>query len=110
MPCARTLDSDGGGELASRRPKPPRRRCGGTERARGSAPGGRIRAGAPVGDFQPRARPLTPSAIGKDRMSEGSTLGTPKHLLVGQPIPSHLAHHEPLSKTTGLDILSCDAL
>jgi amino acid transporter len=33
-----------------------------------------------------------------------------KRLLVGEPIPSHLAHHERLSKVTGLAILSSDAL
>ena len=39
-------------------------------------------------------------------MSEGSTFGSLKQLLVGRPIPSHLAHHERLSKVTGLAILS----
>jgi len=43
-------------------------------------------------------------------MSEGSTFGSLKQLLVGRPIPSHLAHHERLSKATGLAILSSDAL
>ena len=43
-------------------------------------------------------------------MSEGSTFGSLKQLLVGRPIPSHLAHHERLSKVTGLAILSSDAL
>jgi amino acid transporter len=43
-------------------------------------------------------------------MSEGSTFGSLKHLLVGRPIPSHLAHHERLSKVTGLAILSSDPL
>jgi amino acid transporter len=33
-----------------------------------------------------------------------------KHLLLGQPIPSHLAHHERLSRVTGLAVLSSDAL
>jgi amino acid transporter len=33
-----------------------------------------------------------------------------KRLLVGEPIPSHLAHHERLSRTTGLAVLSSDAL
>ena len=33
-----------------------------------------------------------------------------KRFLVGQPIPSHLAHHERLSKVTGLAVLSSDAL
>jgi amino acid transporter len=43
-------------------------------------------------------------------MSEGSTFGALKQLLVGRPIPSDLAHHERLSKVTGLAILSSDAL
>jgi len=43
-------------------------------------------------------------------MSEGSTFGSLKHLLVGRPIPSHLAHHERLSRVTGLAVLSSDAL
>jgi amino acid transporter len=33
-----------------------------------------------------------------------------KRFLVGRPIPSHLAHHERLSKVTGLAVLSSDAL
>jgi amino acid transporter len=33
-----------------------------------------------------------------------------KRLIVGQPIPSHLAHHERLSRFTGLAVLSSDAL
>lgn len=33
-----------------------------------------------------------------------------KRLVVGTPIPSHLAHHQRLSKTTGLAVLSSDAL
>jgi amino acid transporter len=33
-----------------------------------------------------------------------------KHVLVGQPIPSHLAHHERLSRVTGLAVLSSDPL
>jgi len=43
-------------------------------------------------------------------MSEGSVFGSLKHLLVGKPIPSHLAHHERLSKVTGLAVLSSDPL
>jgi amino acid transporter len=43
-------------------------------------------------------------------MSEASVLGSLKHLLVGKPIPSHLAHHERLSKVTGLAVLSSDPL
>src|SRR5581483_5787410 len=33
-----------------------------------------------------------------------------KRLLLGKPIPSHLAHHERLSRVTGLAVLSSDAL
>jgi amino acid transporter len=33
-----------------------------------------------------------------------------KRLVVGKPIPSHLAHHERLSRITGLAVLSSDAL
>jgi len=42
-------------------------------------------------------------------MSEGSPFSI-KRFLVGQPIPSHLAHHERLSRVTGLAVLSSDAL
>src|SRR6476660_1433456 len=37
-------------------------------------------------------------------------LGQAKRLIVGQPIPSHLAHHERFSRFTGLAVLSSDAL
>ena len=43
-------------------------------------------------------------------MSEVSALGAVKRALLGRPIPSRLAHHERLSKTTGLAILSSDAM
>ena len=33
-----------------------------------------------------------------------------KRILLGKPIPSHLAHHERLSRLTGLAVLSSDAL
>src|SRR4026209_1781942 len=33
-----------------------------------------------------------------------------KRLLVGRPIPSHLAHHERFSRITGLAVLSSDPL
>src|SRR5260221_9025818 len=33
-----------------------------------------------------------------------------KRFLLGKPIPSHLAHHERLSRVTGLAVLSSDAL
>jgi amino acid transporter len=43
-------------------------------------------------------------------VSERSTIPTLKRLLLGRPIPSHLAHHERLSRVTGLAVLSSDAL
>ena len=43
-------------------------------------------------------------------MSEVSALGAVKRALLGRPIPSRLAHHERFTKTTGLAILSSDAL
>jgi amino acid transporter len=42
-------------------------------------------------------------------MSEDSAFSL-KRVLVGKPIPSHLAHHERLSRITGLAVLSSDAL
>src|SRR3954471_11727180 len=42
-------------------------------------------------------------------MAEDSAFSL-KRLLVGKPIPSHLAHHERLSRVTGLAVLSSDAL
>jgi len=43
-------------------------------------------------------------------VSESSSFPTLKRVLLGQPIPSHLAHHERLSRVTGLAVLSSDAL
>jgi amino acid transporter len=43
-------------------------------------------------------------------MSEVSALGAVKRVLLGRPIPSRLAHHERLTKTTGLAVLSSDPL
>jgi len=37
-------------------------------------------------------------------------VGQIKRLVVGEPIPSHLAHHERLSRVTGLAVLSSDPL
>jgi amino acid transporter len=39
-----------------------------------------------------------------------SFLGQIKRLIVGAPIPSHLAHHERFSRVTGLAVLSSDPL
>lgn len=43
-------------------------------------------------------------------MAEEGVLSQIKRFLVGEPIPSHLAHHERLSRTTGLAVLSSDPL
>jgi amino acid transporter len=43
-------------------------------------------------------------------VSEESAVPTLKRFLLGKPIPSHLAHHERLSRITGLAVLSSDAL
>ena len=43
-------------------------------------------------------------------MSEEGLLYGFKRVVVGKPIPSHLAHHERLSRTIGLAVLSSDAL
>src|SRR5438067_4796088 len=43
-------------------------------------------------------------------MPEEGLLSAIKQVLVGKPIPSHLAHHERLSRITGLAVLSSDAL
>ena len=43
-------------------------------------------------------------------MADGLFLSQLKRVLVGAPIPSHDAHHERLSRVTGLAVLSSDAL
>jgi len=43
-------------------------------------------------------------------MPEEGLFGQIKRFVVGQPIPSHLAHHERLSRVTGLAVLSSDPL
>ena len=43
-------------------------------------------------------------------MPEELVLGRMKRLFVGRPIPTHLAHHERLSRATGLAVLSSDPL
>ena len=43
-------------------------------------------------------------------MAEEGLVPQLKRLVVGKPIPSHLAHHERLSRATGLAVLSSDAL
>jgi amino acid transporter len=41
---------------------------------------------------------------------EGGAYSSFKRLILGRPIPTHLAHHERLSRLTGLAVLSSDAL
>jgi amino acid transporter len=43
-------------------------------------------------------------------MPEEGILSQIKRVVVGEPIPSHLAHHERLSRVTGLAVLSSDPL
>jgi amino acid transporter len=43
-------------------------------------------------------------------VAEESFLSQVKRLIVGAPIPSHLAHHERFSRVTGLAVLSSDPL
>ena len=43
-------------------------------------------------------------------MADGGSFTALKRLVVGRPIPTHLAHHERLSRLTGLAVLSSDAL
>ena len=43
-------------------------------------------------------------------MAEEAVLSQVKRFVVGEPIPSHLAHHERLSRFTGLAVLSSDPL
>ena len=43
-------------------------------------------------------------------MPEEGVLSQVKRFVVGSPIPSHLAHHERLSRVTGLAVLSSDPL
>ena len=43
-------------------------------------------------------------------MSEEGLFSVVKRWIVGRPIPSHLAHHERLSRVTGLAVLSSDPL
>jgi len=43
-------------------------------------------------------------------LPDGGTFTAFKRLIVGRPIPNHLAHHERLSRLTGLAVLSSDAL
>ena len=51
-----------------------------------------------------------PLLVTFDSVPEPGGFAALKRLLLGQPIPSHLAHHERLSRVTGLAVLSSDAL
>ena len=53
---------------------------------------------------------LTDATTTMDVVAEESFLGQVKRLIVGAPIPSHLAHHERFSRVTGLAVLSSDPL
>src|SRR5436190_15871944 len=54
--------------------------------------------------------PANPVGCWKDAVPEEGLLYQFKRFIVGKPIPSHLAHHERLSKVTGLAVLSSDPL
>lgn len=62
-----------------------------------------------IENFQSRARQLTPPALGSI-VAEDGLFSQIKRVVVGAPIPSHLAHHERLSRFTGLAVLSSDPL
>jgi len=81
---------------------------GGTGRIRRADTHGSERRRAD-GDFQPRARQLT-SPADWNIVPEGGAYSSLKRLVLGRPIPTHLAHHERLSRVTGLAVLSSDAL
>ncbi len=53
---------------------------------------------------------MTSRRIKAELATDGSGPSSLKHFLLGKPIPSHLAHHERLSRLTGLAVLSSDAL
>ena len=50
------------------------------------------------------------TTLSSDRADARDAAFSLKRLLVGKPIPSNLAHHERLSRVTGLAVLSSDAL
>src|SRR5438876_7239601 len=54
--------------------------------------------------------PANPVGCWKDAVPEEGLLYQFKRFIVGKPIPSHLAHHERLSRVTGLAVLSSDPL
>src|SRR6266700_3653634 len=54
--------------------------------------------------------PANPVGCWKDAVPEEGLLYQFKRFLVGKPIPSSQAHHERLSRVTGLAVLSSDPL
>ena len=64
----------------------------------------------PDEDFQPRARQLTPSAVGRTPCPKKGSSRSSSDSSSANRFPSHLAHHERLSRVTGLAVLSSDAL
>src|SRR6266581_2858342 len=54
--------------------------------------------------------PANPVGCWKDTVPEEGLLSQFKRFVVGKPISSHLAHHERLSRLTGLAVLSSDPL
>src|SRR5437868_9736596 len=54
--------------------------------------------------------PANPVGRWKDNVPEEGLYSQLKRLVVGKPIPSHLAHHERLTRLIGLAVLSSDAL
>src|SRR5437762_4389607 len=93
--------------VGSNQPKPPANAGARGNHRRQFRRQGRIRK---IGDFQPRARQLTSPAGLEVLVPEGGAYSALKRVLLGRPIPTHLAHHERLSKVTGLAVLSSDAL
>ena len=88
-------------------------RCGGPNGANWRPRGESHRSpnGAEVGRGLPTSSPsANPVGPWKVTVAEEGLFSGFKRLVVGKPIPSHLAHHERLSSVTGLAVLSSDAL
>ena len=89
-----------------------RRNAGRTNEALGNvapAPHGAHPAWAGRG-LQPSSPTANPAGRLEVRRVRRELLSQLKHLFVGTPIPTHLAHHERFSRLTGLAVLSSDAL
>src|SRR5262245_35078875 len=71
----------------------------------GASPSRALGRGLPTSS--PSANPI---GDWKGVMSEERFFSQIKRFVVGKPIPSHLAHHERLSRVTGLAVLSSDPL